>query len=93
MNPVAKTILKKQTLGFMEAKRKEEEEYRCRHPENFVTYRLDTRKSAMKEGETILITSVCEANVAIKGFDSDKQMFGKLKTLTAFHNTQCFECF
>ncbi len=61
----------------MEAKRKEEEEFRYKHPENFLTYRLDTRKSAMKDGDTVTITSVCEANIAIKGFEDEKQLFGR----------------
>lgn len=76
LNPVACTILKQQTLGFLEARKKEEEEYRCKHPENFVTYRIDTRKSGVKNGDTILITSVCESNVAIKEYASEKQIFG-----------------
>eukprot|EP00794_Sanderia_malayensis_P014177 gene14177-15656_t len=91
LNPVAKTILKKQTLGFLEGKRREEEEYRAKHPENYVTYRLDTRKSARKDGDTVIITSVYEANVAIKGFDAEKQIYGceSIKATSSFHCQLC----
>ena len=77
MNPVAKTILKKQTIGYMEAKRKEEEEHKVKHPEMYITYRMDTRKSALKTEDAVIIRHVCESVVAIKDFAGDKQLFGK----------------
>ncbi|XP_065054419.1 uncharacterized protein LOC135683165 isoform X2 [Rhopilema esculentum] len=76
LNPSAKVILKRQTIGFMEAKRKEEEEFKIKHPENYVTYRMDTRKSATKIDGSVIIRHVCESVVSIKDFAGEKQLFG-----------------
>eukprot|EP00112_Aurelia_sp_Birch-Aquarium-sp1_P007407 Seg1807.2 transcript_id=Seg1807.2/GoldUCD/mRNA.D3Y31 product="hypothetical protein" protein_id=Seg1807.2/GoldUCD/D3Y31 len=76
LNPVAKTILKKQTIGYLEAKRKEEEAHKVKHPEMYITYRMDTRKSALKTEDAVIIRHVCESVVAIKDFAGDKQLFG-----------------
>ena len=61
----------------MEAKRKEEEEFKIKHPENYVTYRMDTRKSATKTDGSVIIRHVCESVVSIKDFAGEKQLFGK----------------
>ena len=84
MNPCAKSILKRQTIGFLDAKKREEEDYKIKHPENYVFYRMDTRKSAIKLNESIVIRHVCESVVSIKDFAGDKQLFGELYLLILF---------
>ena len=65
-------------MGFLEAQKREEEEYKIKHPENYVVYRMDTRKSAMKNDDSVVIRHVCESIVSIKDFAGEKQLFGRL---------------
>ena len=44
---------------------------------DFVKYTCDTRKTAMKEGNIITISSVTQARVRIDGFTSGRNMLGK----------------
>lgn len=93
LNPCAVTILKRQTIGFLEAKKREEEEYKIKHPENYVVYRMDTRKSAMKKDDSVVIRHVCESIVAIKDFAGEKQLFGCefIKAASGFDCRLCNE--
>ena len=45
---------------------------------DFVKYTCDTRKTAMKEGNIITISSVTQARVRIDGFTSGRNMLGKI---------------
>ena len=45
---------------------------------DFVKYTCDTRKTAMKEGNIITISSVTQARVRIDGFTSGRNMLGKM---------------
>ena len=44
---------------------------------DFVRYTCDTRKSALKEGSAVTISSVTESRVRIEGFTSGRNMFGR----------------
>ena len=48
---------------------------------DFVKYTCDTRKTAMKEGNIITISSVTHARVRIDGFTSGRNMLGKQNIL------------
>ena len=45
---------------------------------DFVKYTCDTRKTAMKDGNIITISSVTQARVRIDGFTSGRDMLGKM---------------
>lgn len=49
---------------------------------DFVKYTCDTRKTAMKDGNIITISSVTQARVRIDGFTSGRNMLGKLLSVT-----------
>ena len=53
---------------------------------DFVKYTCDTRKTAMKEGDIITISSVTQSRVKIDGFTSGRNMLGKAQRdlLTAY---------
>ena len=44
---------------------------------DFVKYTCDTRKTAMKDGNIITISSVTQSRVRIDGFTSGRNMLGK----------------
>ena len=50
---------------------------------DFVKYTCDTRKTAMKEGSIITISSVTQSRVRIDGFTSGRNMLGKQAAISA----------
>lgn len=46
---------------------------------DFVKYTCNTRKTAMKEGDVVTISSVTQSRVQIEGFTSGRNMLGEAK--------------
>lgn len=92
-NEQAKAILFKQAKLFMKAQREIErraKENYDKTPSNFFSVRMESRKSALKKEDTVIITSLVESTIEIKDFSKDR-FFGCefVKAVTGF---QCRLC-
>lgn len=89
----ARSIILKQAKLTMKAKREKELQEKLnynKNPSNFFTVTLETRKTAVKKGNCVTITSLVESQMEVKDFVGDK-FFGCefVKAVSGFHCRLC----
>ena len=83
----AQAIILKQSKLYMKAQRdtiqKELENYN-KNPKNFYSVNMETRKSALKKEDTVIITSLVEATIEVKEFAKNRFFGMSLISLESF---------